>query len=249
MRSKYGFLLLLVAGLAVFWSCKTPGTVTEAPPPAEPQASAPTGPDQAALNALDAAIARVEQERKLALDFRSSSYFSSEWSSVESAYNSVKVDRTSAAAVQDAAQRYNAAADTYHKLFQDTLPLYAADMEDRALKARDDAIAAGIEDYAPEYLDTADEIALSAESAFLAEDYYQAEAGAQEALQWYLAMKTGLDVVKAREDAIAAGISSEQLDAADGIALNAEDAFLAKDYQKAEADAQEALSRYLAVKK
>jgi hypothetical protein len=149
---------------------------------------------------LDAAITRAEQARKLAGDFKSSSYFPAEWGAAEADYGSITVDRSSTATVEDAVRRYSAAADAYDTLFRNTAPLYAADLEDEVLKARDEAIAAGIADYAPGYLDTADETALGAESAYLAEDYYKAEAGALEALDRYRSLKTGMEAYHIREE-------------------------------------------------
>jgi hypothetical protein len=132
-------------------------------------------------------------------------------------------------------------------------------MRDAVLKARDEAIAAGILDYVPEYLDAADEIALGAERAYLEEDYYKAEAEALKALDRYHVLKTGMEsylaregaVLKARDEAIAAGILDyvpEYLDLADETALEAERAYLAEDFSKGETDAQEALDRYRSLK-
>ncbi|MDR2177587.1 MAG: hypothetical protein LBP20_06035 [Treponema sp.] len=266
MKNKYGFALLLIAGILAFWSCKSTGTVAEVPPVTpqpqpepQPPPPSPSGPGQAELDALDAAMARAERGRKLAEDFKSPSYFPAEWGDAETGYGSITADKTSTATIQDAERRYNAAADTYEALFRDTVPLYAADLRDAALKARDEAIAAGILDYVPEYLDAADEIALGAERAYLAEDYYKAEAEALKALDRYNVLKTGMEsylaregeVLKARDEAIAAGILDyvpEYLDLADEIALEAERAYLAEDFSKGETDAQEALDRYRSLK-
>jgi hypothetical protein len=182
------------------------------------------GPDQAAVNALNTAIARAEKERKLAEDFKSPSYFPAEWGTAEGEYRSITVDRTSTATVQAAERRYNAVADTYHALFQKTVPLYAADIEDEGLKARDAAIAAGIEEYVPEYLDIADDTALSAESAYFAEDYYKAQADALEALDRYRSLTTGLEAYHIREQIEqrnATGFDQTNFDRADQILLAA----------------------------
>ena len=229
MKNRYG-LALLLTGILVFWSCKSTGTVTEvtpsAPSPTTPEAQPqpPAGPDQAAVNALNTAIARAEKERKLAEDFKSPSYFPAEWGTAEGEYRSITVDRTSTATVQAAERRYNAVADTYHALFQKTVPLYAADIEDEGLKARDAAIAAGIVEYVPEYLDIADDTALSAESAYFAEDYYKAQADALEALDRYRSLTTGLEAYHIREQIEqrnATGFDQTNFDRADQILLAA----------------------------
>jgi hypothetical protein len=173
-------------------------------------------------------MARAEKERKLAEDFRSPSYFPAEWGTAETDYRSITVDRTSTATVQEAEGRYNAAADTYHALFQKTVPLYAADLEAEVLKARDEAIAVGIQDYAPDYLDIADETALAAQSAYLAEDYYKAELDALEALDRYRSLKTGLEAYHIREEIEQrdfAGFDQTNFDRGDQILLAAADAY------------------------
>jgi hypothetical protein len=244
MKNKFGFAALLLAmGIVVFWGCKSTGTVTEVPPEPPPPPAAPeppppppppappkltSGPDQAALDALDAAIARAERGRKLAEDFKSPSYFPAEWGAAEADYGSITADKTSAEAVQDAQRRYNAAADTYEALFRNTVPLYAADIQDAVLKARDEAIAAGILDYVPEYLDLADEVALGAERAYLAEDYYKAEAEALEALDRYRSLKTGMEAYLIREEVERrdfAGFDQARFDRADASLLAAAAAY------------------------
>jgi hypothetical protein len=270
MKIKYGFALLLITGILVFWGCKTTETATEtvaeapaapqpqspqaAPQPQSPQASpTPSGPDQAALNALNTAIARAEKERKLAEDFESPSYFPAEWRTAETEYRSITVDRTSTATVQAAERRYNAVADTYQALFQKTVPLYADDVADEVLTARDAVIAAGIEDYVSDYpyFDMADEAALAAESAYYAEDYYKAAAGAEEAIAWYTGLYIAVETLKVRDEAIVAGIEDyapDSLELADEILLAAGEAFLVKDYDKAMTGAQEAQDRYRSLK-
>jgi hypothetical protein len=204
MRNKHGFVLLLITGIGIFGACKSTGTTEvplETPPPqAAPQPQPPSRADQGALDALDAAIARVEEERKLAQDFQSPSYFPAEWGSAEAEYGSISADRTSTGAVQAAEGRYKALADTYHGLFQNTLPLYADYLVEEGLKLRDQAIAGGIEELLPEYLIVADGKALDAEDAYLAEDYYTALAEALEALDRYRSLAVGVDAYLVREE-------------------------------------------------
>jgi hypothetical protein len=220
MKNKYGFALLLITGIVMFWGCKSTGTVTEVPPEAPPP--------QVASQSLDAAIARADKERTLASDFQSPSYFPAEWGAAEADYSSIRPDRTTVAGVQDAERRYSAAADTYHGLFQKTLPLYAADTEDEGWKIRDELLAAGIEDYVPGYLDIADQAALDAESSYLAEDYYKAKADALEALDRYRSLKTGLEAYQLREEIEQrnlAGFDQASLNRADETLLAAADAY------------------------
>jgi hypothetical protein len=260
MRNKYYLTLLLVAGVVFFWSCKSTGTVTEVPPETPPTPEAPpaagapqppAGPDQAALDALDAAIARAEKERRLASDFQAPSYLPAEWSSAEADYRSIQADRTSTAGAQDAEQRYRAIADRYHEIFQHAVSLYAADIADELQKARDQLIAAGIEDLAPDYLDIADQAVLDAEDSYLAEDYYAAGDKALEALDRYRTLGVALEAYQVREEVIAAGIedlASEYLIIADVAALDLDDAFHAEAYRSLETEAGEVRDRYQTLK-
>jgi hypothetical protein len=184
--------------------------------------------DQGALDALDAAIARVEEERKLALDFQSPRFLPSEWGSTEAEYGSISVDRTSTGAVQAAEGQYRALADTYHELFQNALPLYADYLVEEGLKLRDQAIAGGIEDLLPEYLVVADEKALDAEDAYLAEDYYTALAEALEALDRYRSLALGVDAYLVREEVVRldySGFDPVNFDRADETLIAAADAY------------------------
>jgi hypothetical protein len=56
-KKNYGFGVLLITGLVLFWACKTSGTTTKVPPEAfGTQPQAPVWPVQ---DALDVAIARA----------------------------------------------------------------------------------------------------------------------------------------------------------------------------------------------
>jgi hypothetical protein len=253
MRNKSCLVLLLTAGFVLFWSCKSTGTVTEVPPEtpaAQPQSS--TGATQASLSALDAAVARAEAERKLASDFGASSYLPADWSSVEADYRSIQADRTSTTAAQTAGQRYGAIADRYHEIAQNTISLYAADITDDLEEVRNQLIAGGIEDLAPEYLDVADQAVLDAEDAYLAGDYYEAkDKAALEALDRYRTLRVALEGFQIREELIAGGIEDlafESLVSADEAALNLDDAFYAEEYHSLEAEARRVLDRYRSLK-
>jgi hypothetical protein len=228
-----GIVGVVVAGV----SCKSTGTAAAAPEPApapeapRPQpapAPAPDRPDQAALDALDKAMARAEDARKLAEDFEAPSYFPDEWNTAEADYRGITVDRASAAAVREAERRYNAAADRYDELFKNTIPRYAQDAEDEVLKARAEAIAAGIEDLAPEYLVVADRAALNAEDRYLAEDYYKAVESAREALDRYHSLTTGAEGFHVREEIVRrdfAGFDADNFDRGDTALRAAADAY------------------------
>jgi hypothetical protein len=205
MKSRYVYVFLLVAG-AVFLSACGSTTTTETPPPAPPPPretpppAEPSGPGQAALDALDAAIARAERERKQAEDFGASSYFPGDWESSEASYRSITADRSSPQGVAEAERLYNEAADRYNELFRRAVVLYAGDLEEELLKARSEALAAGAGELVPEYLATADQAAGAARDLFSAEDYYKAGETGREALDRYRALAAGAEAYKIREE-------------------------------------------------
>lgn len=213
MKNWHVYVFLLIVGAAFLGGCGSTAT-TETPPPAPPPQEAPppppppppppepARPTQTALDALDAAIARAEQERKQAADFGASAYFPGDWESAETGYGAISVDRTSPQGVAEAERLYNEAADRYNEIFRRAVALYAGDMEEELLKARSEAIAAGIAELAPEYLDTADRAAGAARDLFGAEDYYKAAESGREALDRYHVLTTGAEAYKIREEVV-----------------------------------------------
>jgi hypothetical protein len=217
MRNWRVYALLLIAGIVILGACSSTSTV-ETPPPEPPPQEAPrpqpqpqppsepqpvdTGPSQAALDALNAAIARAEKERQQAADFGASSYFPEDWESAEASYGAISVDRGSPEGVAEAERRYNEAADRYNEIFRRSLDLYIGDLEKELLQARAEALAAGIAELAPEYLATADREADAARDLFNAEDYYAADKTAREALDRYRSLTLGAEACKTREEVL-----------------------------------------------
>jgi hypothetical protein len=230
----------------------TPAPEAPRPQPAPAPAPAPDRPDQAALDALDKAMARAEEARKLAEDFRAPQYSPTEWNGAEADYRGITVDRTSAAAVREAERRYNAAADTYDAIFKNIIPLYAKDLEDEVLKARAAAIAAGINDLAPDYLVVADRVAVDAENRYAAEDYYKADETAHEALDRYRSLTTGAEGFHVREEIIRrdfAGFDADNFDRADGVLRAAAGAYETGVLADAVTGAEDSKLRYTQVLK
>jgi hypothetical protein len=159
-------------------------------------------PSEAALNALDAAIARAEKERKQAEDFGAPSYLPADWEAAESGYKAIVADRNTPQGVEEAERLYNEAADRYNEIFHRSLALYVQDLEKELLKARSEAVAAGIAELSPEYLLTADQTAAGARELFTGEDYYAADKAAREALDRYHSLTIGAEACKIREEVI-----------------------------------------------
>jgi hypothetical protein len=161
-----------------------------------------TGPSRAALDALDAAIARAERERQQAADFGASSYFPGDWESAEAAYGAISVDRSTPEGVAGGERLYNEAADRYNEIFRRSLDLYVGDLEEELRQARSEALAAGIGELAPEYLSAADQSADAARDLFNAEDYYAADRTAREALDRYRSLTLGAEAYRVREEVL-----------------------------------------------
>ncbi|MDR3167769.1 MAG: hypothetical protein LBT93_07485, partial [Treponema sp.] len=99
MKNKYKIFLLAGGLVAVFlFSCATtpapeavpPAAVPAEPPVVPPQVDPEQGPpDQAVIDALNAAKARIEASRTLAMDTESPRYFSEDWEAVEKQYRSL----------------------------------------------------------------------------------------------------------------------------------------------------------------
>jgi hypothetical protein len=154
------------------------------------------------LDALDAAAARAERERKLASDFGASVYFPGDWESAEAAYGAIRADRTSPQGAAEAERLYNEAADRYNEIFRRALARHVQDLEAEIAQARAEALAAGIADIAPAYLDTADRAAGAAGDLFNAGDYYRAEEAGREALDRYRALAAGAEAFTLREEIV-----------------------------------------------
>jgi hypothetical protein len=199
------------------------------------------------LNALDEAIARVENARKRAGDFGAPARFPDDWAGAEADYASAEDRRDTPAEVRDTEARYRALADRYDELFGKTIPLYAKEREEEVLAARDAAIAAGINSFYPEYLLDADKTALDAVAKYEAEDYYAADEGSLLALQQYRTLKPGVEAYKLRQEIVDrdfSGYDRDNFSRADELLLAAFNHYGEKNAKTAGDEAGEALSRY-----
>jgi hypothetical protein len=172
------------------------------PPPVQDPSKGP--PSQAALDALNAAIAEADKIRQQVIDFEGPAYFPQDWDAAESWYRSVEEQpkRDTLGDVQEALNRYNEAAGAYRELFRKTLPRYAEAREREIREARDAALAAGIQDISPDHLLLADGKAQEALDQYEGEDYYPAAASAALALDMYRLLKTGVEAYLIRQEIV-----------------------------------------------
>jgi hypothetical protein len=193
-------------------SCKTAPApeepVAPAPAPAAPSPAAPPAvdpdlgpPDQALIDDLAAAKARVEASRAHAIDVESSRYFPEDWETVEDQYRSLKEPEPSTRGeFRAAVENYGAVADAFDDLAQKSLPLYAADRERELREAREAALKAGAEEISPDRLLMADAMAEKAADQYADGEYYPAAASASAALDMYKLMETGLKAYALRQE-------------------------------------------------
>ena len=203
MKRKYTMSVLL--GLAILFltvACKSAPPQPEAPvvPPtgiAEPN-NAP--PDQALLRALDEAITKAGNARKLVMDFNGPDYFPSDWQSAEALYKQAEQQKNTQTVLttRESIALYNKAAEAFDPLAVKTVAKYREDKERELLNAR--YAVTRVEELVPEYLEDADKTALAAEAKYQAKDYYGARDEAGNALTMYGLLKAALDAYEVRDE-------------------------------------------------
>jgi hypothetical protein len=244
-------LLILAGGL----SCKNAPPATETVPPAEeaPPVEKPdpdnAPPDQASLDALNAAADRAAKARQLVVDFDGPAVFPQDWQSAEAQYTQAEAGKDTATvkAVRESTSRYTASASAFEALADKSIARFARDLETEVLALREAAIKAGAETLAPGYLRAADDVSLEAIAYYEAKDYYTARDSAYLARDMYPALKTGVESYKVRQEIVDRGFvdyDPYNIEIADGIALSGIADYEARDAKAAQDKADEALFRY-----
>ncbi|MCL1836237.1 MAG: hypothetical protein FWG46_01685 [Treponema sp.] len=112
---KTHFILFLAAIFMLAISCK----------------STPKPPDQEALDRLNEAMARAENARNKASEVQGQTYFPEEWDAAEADYQAgMAADKETLVGVNEAIDRFNAAADGFEAIAEKSAPLYARDLEE-----------------------------------------------------------------------------------------------------------------------
>ncbi|QQO10675.1 hypothetical protein [Breznakiella homolactica] len=252
MKRRYMFGLFSVILLAAAMvSCKSSGDVVEPEPVVEAppeQTTQPTGVDQNLLNNMEAARAKAEAARQQSIDYEGDVYFPDDWNTAESQYTSAGgANRNDANAVTEAIRQYNAAAAAFDDITAWALPLYAAALRDDVMAARRDALNAGAMEFSPDRFYLADEKGEAAYLKFDAADYYGAIDAGEEALVYYIALKTGSDAFVVREaimDHNFVRYDRNNFDLAENSGMDALDEYDAGNIEVALDSAEEALFRY-----
>jgi len=257
---RFTFLVLLIWSVAV--SCGTtpaapPAEVTPESPVTQPPEPAPVvpvdpdnaPPDQAALDNLAAASKRAEEARKMIEDFKGSVNFPDDWSQAEALYDQAQSGNKTGTVgeVRDSIARYNAAADAYEAMTEKTVARYAQDLEDEITAARNEALAAGAEYTAPDYLLDIDNSVADALALYESKDYYNARDSGIILRDRYKLLALGVEAYKTRENALAAGadhLAPEYLGEIDTIAMNALGLYESKDYDNARNSGVQARDMY-----
>jgi len=244
---KFPFFAPFIVALLVlpYFSCKT--TPTAPPAPKAPPEAAAGRASPALLGELNAARARADEARKKAADFDSSAYFPSEWEAAEAQYARGGQAPNTEAGARDGIAAYNAATDAYASVFKLAIPLYAQAREDEIVALRDNLIAVGWRDVLPEFLSSADKVALTAYEQYEAEDYYTAKDTADQALMMYQTLTNAYNAFLAAHEIEERGFVSydpDNFERAGEILDEALDAYEAENYASAYESVNEALNRY-----
>jgi hypothetical protein len=245
---KFPFFAPFIVALLVlpYFSCKT--TPTAPPAPKAPPEAAAGRASPALLGELSSAKARADEARKKAADFDSSAYFFFFLFFFEAQYaRASQTPQNTEANVREGIAGYNAAADAYDSLFKLTIPLYAQAREDEIVALRDNLIAGGWRDVFPEFLTTADKVALTALAQYEEEDYYTAKDTADQALMLYQTLTNAYNAFLVRNEIKERDFISydpDNFERAEEILDDAMDAYGAENYASASEKAKEALQRY-----
>lgn len=260
-RTYHGLILLFLLVLLGAVSC------AGAPPAEEPLApsesgtvqspageGAAQGPDQAAIDALNAAAARAEAARKMAADFDANSLFPSDWNAADTLFGQAEQLKDSATAqgARDSAFRYNAAADAFEALNSKMIAHYYELAERTLTEARAAAVNAGAETLVPDYLLAADNETSGAYAKYEAKDYYGAKDAALNALSMYDVLTGGLNAYAVRRDIENRGFEvydPQNIAAGDDTLRSAALSYAAGDYASAADKAASAMAVYTAALK
>jgi hypothetical protein len=193
-------------------------------------------------------MGRADAARKRAVDFECPAYFPSEWEDADSQYVvAANMPKTTQNNVQQAAVMYDNSADAYDEIFRKTIPLYAQAKEDEIMAARERLINTGFRNYFHEYLQEADDKALSALSQYEAGDYYTARDTADDALKEYEKLYTGAEILLVRREIIERDFvkyDADSFEKADEAASAVDDEYKSGNRETAIASAEDVLRRY-----
>ena len=250
---KRNYTLLFLLGLLILFmavACKS------APPPEEEIAPTETvtspedpPPDQAALNTMNAAAERAAAARKLVTDFDGPDLFPPEWQSADSLYSQATQQKKSGTAreTRESTDRFNRAADALEALAAKTLAAQYENMSRELTAARNNAVNAGAQTLIPDLLLDADNTTALADGKFQVNNYYGAKDSAEEALSMYVALKTGLDAYKVREEIFARGFDIYDpisIELSDADLYEAADYYYNKEIPAAQEKTESAMLRY-----
>ncbi|MDR2597771.1 MAG: hypothetical protein LBC76_10700 [Treponema sp.] len=196
---------------------------------------------------LEASVSMADAARKRAVDFESPDYFPSEWDAADSMYVTAANIPKTIGNIQQLAEMFDNAANSYDDIFRKTIPLYAQAREDEIMTVREKLINTGFKKYFPDYLRTADNKALFALSQFETGDFYDARDTAADALNEYEILYTGAKILQIRREIIEHDFvkyDAGNFEKADDAAQTANDEFKAGNNKAALINAEDALRCY-----
>ena len=264
---KKKFAVFCIFSLLVILTSVTAVSCATSPPPEEPAPSGtqPVSPaeppvtpvpepagltpaEQAAFDTLTEAALRATEARRRAGELDGQSFFPSDWDSAQSLLDQAEQQRNTSTVqnTRDSAERYTRAADAFDDIFQKALAEARLIAERQLAAAREEAIAAGAMEYAPDYLAAADEKATRALAQYGAGDYLTARDTAQDAFDMYNTIRIAIEAHGLRDEIADRGFErydSDNVDTGDAALRAASAAISIGDIYEALDKATEALSR------
>ena len=244
--------LLCLSALFFAVSCRAaPPPVEVEPPGVQVPADRPLDgpPNQADLSALEAAAARAAQARSLAEMLDAPAVFPLEWDAAESLFEQAQRQRDTSTlgSTMESIARYERAAEAFDALTQRSAALAFELAFEQLEAAREAAIAAGAQEYTPEFLLHADNTAARGMREYEAGNFYAARDALQDAYAMYNTLTAALNAMTLREEISARGFEAhdpENIALGDEALFDAVEDFTSGYYQYALENAEKALSLF-----
>jgi len=157
------------------------------------------------LDLLAKARDRAQKARKQAFDLQAQTSLPDEWKAADSAFirgrdGAAEAEGGKIESYPDALKSYETAADSFEALVRKAIPIFAESLRSQVVKARADAVAAGVGEITPDRLEVADNEVSDAIAKYEAKDYYPAYDALKAALDRYYALATGARAYKVKRE-------------------------------------------------
>jgi hypothetical protein len=205
-------------------------------------------PDEAVIKALNDSKAKVEDSRKLAMDFECSNYASDEWNSAEALYNAAQaLTPVSMEDYQAAVLQYNGVAAGYDSVISKSMPMYRDSRTAAVQSARDKAVAAGADAAFADEIKAVDDKIAEDDVLFEEMEYYGFRTASMDTESRYAVLETraaGLSLKNEIDANRLARFSPETYDGANASADKSKVSYDENNVSAAKTEAEDALAKY-----